>query len=110
MSLHAMTRPVDAARQPPRDPLADYPIPLTRQEAQRDLPFGQRAVIVHQGEHWPTGALCRNCGGAWPCPLNRWGMAVLWMAGLSAADIQSLLECAAQGNLPWVRRAPAGRS
>lgn len=79
----------------------DYMPPLTPDEAQRDLRYGQMAYVIHQGEQWPSGVLCRNCGGPWPCPLYRWGLAVLEMAGWNADDLRHLLERVKQGDVPW---------
>jgi hypothetical protein len=84
------------------DPLPDdYPVPTDRLLAQRDLRYGQMAVVIHRREDWPSGPVCRNCHGAWPCRLHRWGLQVLWSAGWSTTDIVHLVRQADSGQVPW---------
>ena len=68
---------------------------------EQDLLLAQRAVVIHQGEPWPTGVFCRNCHGRWPCQLYRWGHLVLWLAGWREADITDLVRQAEAGEVPW---------
>jgi hypothetical protein len=43
-----------------RDVFDDYPVDL---EAIREcLPYAQRAVVIHQGEDWPTGLAWAEAG------------------------------------------------
>ena len=81
--------------------LDDYPAPTTRTEAEQDLRYGQMAVVIHQGEDWPSGRLCRNCKARWPCRLQRWGFAVLVTAGWTKDDVKRLLARARAGEVPW---------
>jgi hypothetical protein len=81
------------------DLLDDYPVDLER--IRDDLPYAQRAVVIHQGEDWPTGRLCRNCHGRWPCRLARWGVSVLQAAGWTSERIAGLVARAEAGEVPW---------
>jgi len=76
----------------------EYPIELDR--VHDDVPMAQRAVIIHQAEHWPTGLFCRNCHDRWACRLYRWGQRVLVAAGWSEQDIADLVVRASAGELP----------
>jgi hypothetical protein len=58
-----------ATANPETHDLDDYPVDLERIRA--DLPYAQRAVVIHQGEDWPTGRFCRNCHSRYPCRLAR---------------------------------------
>src|SRR4051794_36077209 len=73
------------------DPLEDYPVPVHKAEAQRDLRYGQMAVVIHRREDWPGGAVCRNCHEPWACRLHRWGLRVLQTAGWNTSDIAVLV-------------------
>jgi hypothetical protein len=81
------------------EPRADYPVNL--EAIREDLPYAQRAVVIHQGEDWPTGRFCRNCHGRWPCRLYRWGFAVLTTAGWTPQHMGRLVERAEAGDVPW---------
>jgi hypothetical protein len=81
------------------DPLDDYPVNL--ETIRGDLPYAQRAVVIHQGEDWPAGKFCRNCHGRFPCQLARWGVDVLQAAGWSSRQIAELVERAETGDVPW---------
>ncbi len=79
--------------------LDDYSVDL---EAIRDdLPYAQRAVVIHQGEDWPTGRLCRNCHDRYPCRLARWGVGVLQAAGWTSERMAGLVKRAEAGEVPW---------
>jgi hypothetical protein len=84
------------------DPLDDYPVPTDPAEAERDLGYGQMAVVIHLGEDWPSGRVCRNCHARWPCGLYRWGFRVLSVAGWTPDDIAHLPARAAGGDVPWM--------
>jgi len=68
--------------------------------ADGDVPLAQRAVMIHQAEEWPGMIRCRNCGGRWPCRLDRWGRSVLRAAGWSDADVAEFIESAARRSGP----------
>jgi hypothetical protein len=87
------------AAHPESQDLDDYPVDLAT--IRDDLPYAQRAVVIHQGEEWPTGRLCRNCHGRFPCRLARWGVGVLKTAGWTSERIARLLERAEAGDVPW---------
>jgi hypothetical protein len=80
-------------------PGAGYPVQLDR--VQEDVPVAQRAVIVHQPEHWPAGCFCRNCKTRWPCRLHAWGLTVLQAAGWTGVQIGELVRRAKAGEVPW---------
>jgi hypothetical protein len=77
----------------------DYPVNL--ETIRQDVPYAQRAVVIHQGEDWPTGRFCRNCHARFPCRLVRWGVGVLQMAGWTSRDMARLVERAEVGEVPW---------
>lgn len=79
--------------------LDDYRVDLER--IRDDLPYAQRAVVIHQGEDWPTGRLCRNCHERYPCRLARWGIGVLQVAGWARERIAVLVARAESGDVPW---------
>jgi hypothetical protein len=79
----------------------DFLEPVDRLEAERDLRYGQMAVVIHRAEDWPAGRICRNCREPWPCRLHRWGMSVLSIAGWSAADVVHMVAAADAGDVPW---------
>jgi hypothetical protein len=79
--------------------LDGYPVKL--ETIRQDLPYAQRAVVVHQGEDWPSGRYCRNCHARFPCRLACWGLAVLQTAGWTSERIAGLLERAQSGEVPW---------
>jgi hypothetical protein len=79
----------------------DYPVNLETIRA--DLPYAQRAVVIHQGEDWPTGRFCRNCHDHYPCRLARWGVAVLRAAGWMSERIALLVAHADLGEVPWTQ-------
>jgi hypothetical protein len=81
--------------------LDDFPTPVDRVEAERDLRYGQMAVVIHQGEDWPSGRPCRNCHAPWPCRVYRWGFRVLLAAKWSTADIAHLEARSRLGEVPW---------
>jgi hypothetical protein len=81
--------------------LEDYLGPTNRVEAELDLRFGQKAVVIHRAEDWPAGRVCRNCHEPWPCRLHRWGLQVLTTAGWTAIDIVDLVRRADAGDVPW---------
>jgi hypothetical protein len=81
------------------DVLDDYPVDLER--IRDDLPYAQRAVVIHQGEDWPTGRFCRNCHDRYPCRLARWGVGVLQAAGWTSTRMAELLARAEAGEVPW---------
>jgi hypothetical protein len=83
------------------DVLEEFLGPTDRAEAERDLCFGQKAVVIHRGEDWPAGRVCRNCHEPWPCRLHRWGLRVLVTAGWGAADVAQLVARAETGDVPW---------
>ncbi len=83
------------------DPVDDYPVPTDRLLAERDLRYGQMAVVIHQGEDWPSGKFCRNCHAQWPCRLYCWGFAVLTTAGWTTTDMRHLVQRAEAGDAPW---------
>ena len=87
------------AAHPRSDPLDDYPVNL--ETIRDDLPYAQRAVVIHQGEDWPTGRFCRNCHARWPCRLYRWGLAVLRAAGWTPQHVRRLVDRAEAGDVPW---------
>jgi len=74
---------------------------LERVMAEQNLRYGQKAVVIHQGEDWPSGRLCRNCHAVFPCGLARWGARVLEAAGWTSRDVAHLLERARAGEVPW---------
>jgi hypothetical protein len=76
-------------------------VPTDAVEAERDVRYGQMAVVIHQGEDWPSGRLCRNCHERWPCRLYRWGLAVLTVAGWNMLDVEHILKQAETGEVPW---------
>lgn len=78
-----------------------YLPPSTVEQARADVPYGQRAVVIHQPEDWPAGRQCRNCGGRWPCDVYTWGLQVLFGAEWTSGDVTLLLERAAKGEVPW---------
>jgi hypothetical protein len=84
---------------PEIDDLNDYPVHLDR--LPQDVPYAQRAVVIHQGEDWPTGRFCRNCHGRYPCRLARWGVGVLQAAGWTSGQMAGLLARAEAGEVPW---------
>jgi hypothetical protein len=84
---------------PRTDPLDDYPVNL--ETIRDDLPYAQRAVVIHQSEDWPTGRFCRNCHARWPCRLYRWGLAVLRTAGWTPQHMRRLVDRAEAGDVPW---------
>lgn len=86
-------------QRPDADPLDELSVDPERVE--QDLGLAQRAVVIHQGELWPTGRFCRNCHARWPCRLYRWGHLVLWLAGWREADIAHLVRRAEAGEVPW---------
>ncbi|MGC9669356.1 hypothetical protein ACNTMW_22720 [Planosporangium sp. 12N6] len=77
----------------------EYPVPA--QPTNEDIEYAQKAVIIHQGEQWPTGTLCVNCHAPWPCALNRWGRTVLTSVGCGEADVVGLIRRARHGIVPW---------
>jgi hypothetical protein len=79
--------------------LDDYPVDL--ETIRDDLPYAQRAVVIHQGEDWPTGRFCRNCHDRYPCRLARWGVGVLQAAGWTSTRMAELLARAEAGEVPW---------
>lgn len=79
--------------------LVDYS--MEPAEAQRDLRYAQMAVVIHQGEDWPAGRVCRNCHAPFPCRLARWGGRVLTLVGWTPLDVAYLLERAKAGEVPW---------
>jgi hypothetical protein len=83
------------------DPLDDYPVPTDRLLAERDVRYAQMAVVIHQGEDWPSGRFCRNCHARFPCRLARWGVRVLAAAGWTSRDMAHLVEQAKAGEVPW---------
>jgi hypothetical protein len=87
------------AAHPRTDPLDDYPVNL--ETIRDDLPYAQRAVVIHRGEDWPTGRFCRNCHARWPCRLYRWGFAVLRTAGWTPQHMRRLVDRAEAGDVPW---------
>jgi hypothetical protein len=78
----------------PADPVGEalgellVPSPVTAEY----MTFAVRAVVVHAGEDWPTGMLCRNDGAPHPCRLARWGHRVLRIGGLDEQRIAALVE------------------
>jgi hypothetical protein len=87
------------AAHPRADSLDEYPVNL--ETIRQDLPYAQRAVVIHQGEDWPTGQFCRNCHARWPCRLRRWGSGVLTAAGWTPQHVRRLVERAEAGDVPW---------
>jgi hypothetical protein len=77
----------------------DYSVNL--ETLRQDLPYAQRAVVIHQGEDWPAGRFCRNCHAHWPCLLCRWGIEVLRAAGWTPEQLRRLVELAEAGEVPW---------
>jgi hypothetical protein len=75
-------------------PVADNP-------TAEDIECAQKAVIIHQGQDWPTGTLCVNCHAPWPCVLNRWGRNVLTAVGSIEADLVDMIRRARNGIVPW---------
>jgi hypothetical protein len=69
----------------PETHVRDYPVYL--ETIRQDLPYAKRAVVVHQGEDWPSGRYCRNCHARFPCRLARWGLGVLGAAGWTSERI-----------------------
>lgn len=82
-----------------RDVPTDYPVHL--ETLRQDLPYAQRAVVIHQSEDWPTGRFCWNCHARWPCRLHRWGLAVLLAAEWTPTQLHRLVEHAKAGEVPW---------
>jgi hypothetical protein len=78
----------------------EYPVPA--EPTDEDVEYAQKAVIIHQGQKWPTGMLCVNCHVPWPCTVNRWGLAVLRTNGYVQADFDGMLRRAADGIVPWL--------
>jgi hypothetical protein len=79
--------------------VSDYPVDLEAVRA--DLSYAKRAVVIHQGEDWPSGRFCRNCHARFPCRLARWGMSVLQVAGWTSERIAELPRKAEAGDVPW---------
>jgi hypothetical protein len=79
--------------------VSDYPVDLETISA--DLPYAERAVVIHQGEDWPSGRFCRNCHARFPCRLARWGVGVLQVAGWTNERIAELPAQAKAGDVPW---------
>jgi hypothetical protein len=88
-----------AEPQPAGELPADYSVSL--ETLREDLPYAQRAVVIHQGEDWPTGRFCRNCHARYPCRLARWGVNVLQVAGWTSERIAQLVAQAKAGKVPW---------
>lgn len=88
------------AAHPRTDAEDDYPVNL--ESIRQDLPYAQRAVVIHQGEDWPAGRFCRNCHARFPCRLARWGVGVLRVAGWTIGRIAQLVEKAEAGGVPWM--------
>jgi hypothetical protein len=76
-------------------------VPLERVMAEQNLRYGQMAVVIHQGEDWPSGRICRNCHAAFPCQWARWGARVLTAADWTIHDVAHLLKEARAGRVPW---------
>jgi hypothetical protein len=87
------------AAHPRTDPPDDYPVDL--ETIRQDMPYAQRAVVIHQGEDWPTGRFCRNCHARYPCRLARWGVGVLQTADWTSRQMAQLIERAEAGEVPW---------
>jgi hypothetical protein len=81
------------------DLLDDYRVDL--ETIREDVPYAQRAVVIHQGEDWPTGRFCRNCHDRYPCRLARWGVGVLQTAGWTSERMARLVARAEAGEVPW---------
>jgi hypothetical protein len=81
------------------DELDEYPVDTVN--AERDVRYAQKALVIHQGEDWPTGRFCRNCHARFPCRLARWGVRVLVAAGWTSRDMAHLVERAEAGDVPW---------
>jgi hypothetical protein len=81
------------------DELDEYPVDMVN--AERDVRYAQMAVVVHQGEDWPSGRFCRNCHARFPCRLARWGFRTLAAAGWTSRDMARLVERAKAGDVPW---------
>jgi hypothetical protein len=82
------------------DELDEYPVDSVN--ARYDARYAQMAVVIHQGEDWPSGRLCRNCHAPFPCRLARWGVRVLVAAGWTSRDMALLVSRAKAGVVPWL--------
>ena len=81
------------------DELDEYLVDITN--AERDVRYAQMAMVIHQGEDWPSGRFCRNCHARFPCRLAHWGFRVLVAAGWTSRDMAHLVERARAGEVPW---------
>jgi hypothetical protein len=75
--------------------------PVAENPTEEDVEYAQRAVVIHQGQDWPTGTVCINCHAPWPCALNRWGRKVLTAVGYLEADVVGMLRRAKNGIVSW---------
>jgi hypothetical protein len=87
------------AAHPRTDARDDYPVNL--EAIRQDLPYAQRAVVIHQSEDRPAGQFCRNCHARYPCRLARWGVVVLHVAGWTNKRIAQFAEQAEAGGVTW---------
>jgi hypothetical protein len=68
----------------------DYVIVLNPTD--QDIAIAQRLIMVHKGEDWPVGRLCRNDHERHPCRLYRWAVDVLVTAGWKPDRIAEVVQ------------------